>query len=318
MKTQRISALLLAVALQVLPVCRVAFVNPAVAPSGFAFVLRWVAAATASLGAFHAVSGASAAVAGVSNNNPEGPVTLNATGHVGSAFSYRIIVSNPGPNSQGEYFNAVPLPAGLTINTNVGGDGFITGTPTVAGTNRVTLSAGYVTFKGIVTASITISIQGAGVSPPLITGPPLSQTVQAGANVSFTVTATGAGPFAYRWEFATTNLPGATNSTLQLTNVQPSQSGSYTVFLTNSAGSASASATLTVNPPLLLANPQWANGSFAFDVTGPAQTNFVIFTSNNLATWTPVSTNFTADGTLHFIEATPSPGAAFFQATLGP
>lgn len=328
MNTQKVPALLLAIALQVLPVCRVGLVNPAVAPSGFAFVLRWLAAATVSLGAFHAVSGASvpAKITGVSNNNPLGPVSLVATGRVGSAFSYRIDVTGAGMDSDKAYWNAVPLPPGLTINTNLGGNGFITGTPTVAGTNQVALTAGNATPNtgGVTHTNVTFAIQAAPESPPMIIGPPMSQTVQAGANVSFSVFATGAS-LDYRWVFAETNLLGATNSTLLLTNVQPAQSGSYTVFVTNSAGSSSASATLTVNPPLLLANPRWANGSFAFDVTGPAQTNFVILTFTNLALisanpvgWTPILTNFTADGTLHFTNSTPPPGMAFYRATLGP
>jgi hypothetical protein len=85
------------------------------------------------------------------------------------------------------------------------------------------------------------------------------------------------------------------------------------------AGSTAAFARLTVNlPPLLLANPQWANGSFSFEVTGPGQTNFVILTSSDLATWTPVLTNFTTDGILLFTNSAPSPGAAFYEVTLGP
>jgi len=322
MRTQRIAALLLAVALQVLPVCRLALVNQAVAPPGFAFVLRWLAVAVVSLGAVHAVSGASAAVAGVAsytNNAQAGPVSLTATGTVGVAFNYRIIVSNPGPDTGQDYFRAAPLPPGLTINTNLGGNGFITGTPAVAGTNLVTVVAGNALYtKGVASATITLAVQPQPPTAPKITRPPASQTVPAGTNVSFTVLVSGSSPFAFRWAFAGTNLAGATNQMLELVDVQPAQSGLYTVFVTNSAGATSATATLTVNAPLLLANPHWANGAFAFDVTGPAQTNYVILTSSNLANWTPVQTNFTADGLLHFTNSTPTLSPAFYEATLGP
>jgi PKD repeat protein len=58
---------------------------------------------------------------------------LTATGTVNQAFSYQITADNS-PSS----FNASGLPAGLSVNTN---SGAITGTPTTAGSNNVTISA---------------------------------------------------------------------------------------------------------------------------------------------------------------------------------
>jgi hypothetical protein len=43
--------------------------------------------------------------------------------------------------------------------------------------------------------------------------------------------------FTYQWQINGTNIAGATNASLALTNSQPSQSGIYTVILTNLAGS---------------------------------------------------------------------------------
>jgi hypothetical protein len=56
------------------------------------------------------------------------------------------------------------------------------------------------------------------------------------------------------------NLSGQTSSTLSLTNVQSSEAGSYTVVVTNSAGSVTSSAaSLTVDPapvaPTISAHP---------------------------------------------------------------
>jgi PKD repeat protein len=68
--------------------------------------------------------------------NPAVPVitsALSATGTVNQAFSYQITADNS-PSS----FNAAGLPAGLSVNTN---SGAITGTPTAAGSNNVTISA---------------------------------------------------------------------------------------------------------------------------------------------------------------------------------
>src|SRR5256885_10093067 len=51
---------------------------------------------------------------------------------------------------------------------------------------------------------------------PVIVTQPQNQTVAEGSTVSFGVTASGSQPFSYQWQFYTTNLPGATNSTLIL------------------------------------------------------------------------------------------------------
>ena len=82
-----------------------------------------------------------------------------------------------------------------------------------------------------------------------ITSQPQSQTVAAGSSATFTVAAAGAAPLNYQWQFNGTNLSGATSTSLTLTGVQPANAGSYTVVVTNSAGSTtSAAAVLTVLP----------------------------------------------------------------------
>jgi hypothetical protein len=268
MNYRKAPALLLAVALQIVPLSRVACLNQATAPTGFAVIFRWLAGAAALLGSYHAVSGASAAIAGVYpynpvNGLPTGPVSTNATGAVGQAFNYEIDVTNPGVNNAQAYYRAGPLPPGLTLNTNIGannGRGLITGTPTAGGQYAVTLYAGNANCVCLVSLPITINISGGGATPPAITVPPANQTVQAGANVSFTVTATGTTPLSYLWRFNGTAIDGATTSSLQLTNVQTTSSGTYTVGVTNSAGGTSAAATLMVNPaatpPTISAQPQ--------------------------------------------------------------
>jgi hypothetical protein len=88
-------------------------------------------------------------------------------------------------------------------------------------------------------------------TPPSITTQPTNQTVVVGGTASFTVVAGGTLPLSYRWNFNGTNLSGATNTTLTLTNVQLSQAGNYAVVVTNLYGSVtSSSAVLTVNLPL--------------------------------------------------------------------
>jgi hypothetical protein len=80
-----------------------------------------------------------------------------ASGTVGQGFPTYTITANNGPTS----FNAVNLPAGLSVSTS---SGQITGTPTTACTNAVTISASN-TF-GVGTATLTITINPAAVTPP--------------------------------------------------------------------------------------------------------------------------------------------------------
>src|SRR5205823_6311583 len=85
------------------------------------------------------------------------------------------------------------------------------------------------------------------VIPPSILSQPQSQTVKAGTNVSFSVSASGDEPFSYQWRFNGTHIPDATTDNLTLANVQPGDAGSYSVLITNLGGIAlSSDAVLTV------------------------------------------------------------------------
>ncbi len=83
--------------------------------------------------------------------------------------------------------------------------------------------------------------------------PPQNQSVEAGGNVSFSVSARAGNRTSnlrYQWQFNGNNLANATNTTLNLTNLSVAQHGTYTVMVTNPAGVATGfSAGLTVIPP---------------------------------------------------------------------
>ncbi len=94
--------------------------------------------------------------------------------------------------------------------------------------------------------------------PPLIASQPTNKTVVVGNIAVFGVTASGSPVFNYQWKFQGTNLTGATNASLSLTNVQFSQAGNYSVQVTNAFGSVlSSNAVLTVIglPPAIVTQP---------------------------------------------------------------
>ena len=65
------------------------------------------------------------------------------------------------------------------------------------------------------------------IDDALINAQPADYSSVAGNSASFSVSAYGAPPFTYQWLFNGTNIAGATNSTLMLTNVQSSNAGVY-------------------------------------------------------------------------------------------
>jgi len=87
---------------------------------------------------------------------------------------------------------------------------------------------------------------------PIITNQPVSGiTNVAGSSATFSVTAGGLPAVNYQWRLLTTNLTGATGSSLTLTNLRASQAGNYTVIVANGVGSVTSSvARLMVTNPL--------------------------------------------------------------------
>src|ERR1035437_5007012 len=79
-----------------------------------------------------------------------------------------------------------------------------------------------------------------GIRPSIVTQPQ-SQTAIAGSSATFAVTAGGTPPLSYQWRFNGTNLAGANSLTLALTNVRLANAGTYSVVVTNLAGSVTSS-----------------------------------------------------------------------------
>jgi Immunoglobulin domain len=115
-------------------------------------------------------------------------------------------------------------------------------------------------------------------NPPAISAQPQSQTANPGANVTFSVTATGTAPLSYQWQKGAAIIGGATGSSYTRSNVSVAANGSYFVVITNGAGSVTSSnAILTVNvPPDISAQPQsktvkaGSNVTFTVTATGTA------------------------------------------------
>jgi hypothetical protein len=137
----------------------------------------------------------------------------------------------------------------------------------VSGTTTAQLTVASVAQSDAATYTVAI-INGAGfavsdpailtvIDPPVITAQPADATNNTGTTATFTVAVSGTAPFSYRWRKSASDLTdggkvsGATAATLTLSSILRTDAGSYSVMVTNAAGSATSSnAVLTVVPML--------------------------------------------------------------------
>jgi hypothetical protein len=180
------------------------------------------------------------------------------------------------------FVQSSPIP----VNTSTASDTYTTYgqtfDPFAANWKNLTLGASGATIGNVAAANLTGDITGAGLVfniasgggnfnvdnflvvtnyfaplPPTITASPHSQTVFAGAGVSFAGTAIGIQPLTYFWEKDGNpvvnggNISGANSNVLTLLNFSATDAGSYSLIVSNSAGTDSSAnyiaTVLTVN-----------------------------------------------------------------------
>ncbi|MCC6232704.1 MAG: putative Ig domain-containing protein [Verrucomicrobiales bacterium] len=266
-RSMRLPSLVVAVALQVLPLTRAALPFARSAGQVLAIVFRWATGAAAAMGGIQAVSGASTTVTSAKT----------AKGTNGVPFSFRLTTA---PDQAG-YWTASGLPLGLSLSGTSGKPLWrIQGTPTETGQFQVKLTAKEKsTSKGdrVVSATMVINVL-AGVAPPSISTQPLGQKVVLGAEAVFQVTAAGSESLTYQWRKDGTAIAGAVAPTLTLSAVTADAAGVYDVIVTGSGGAVTSEpATLTVlvpptisTPPLDVTVQEGAAWQLSVEATGTA------------------------------------------------
>jgi hypothetical protein len=121
-----------------------------------------------------------------------------------------------------------------------------------------------------------------GGTAPSITTQPASQRVLAGSRATLTVTAAGTPPPSYQWRFNGTNLLNATNAAYAIQAVGVTNTGDYSVVVTNWVGSVTSSNALptVIVPPTL--SFQLLQGYPLLNLSGMLNSNFVVQYSTNL------------------------------------
>jgi hypothetical protein len=223
-------------------------------------------------------SASSNAILAVINPTPaiiSPPVSLAVAANSNAVFS--IYATNYFPLSFQWQFNGTNLPDGGQISGSLSSNLMITGAQAAnAGPYQVIVFDSY--------GAITSSIVSLTVEYPVqITGQPVAESLLAGSNATFTVTAMGIG-LSYQWLFNGLpltdggNVSGSQTATLNLAGVQTGNDGNYSVLVTNLASSiTSSNALLTVYnpaqitvPPVTIGVPLGNNGTFKVVATGTA------------------------------------------------
>jgi uncharacterized repeat protein (TIGR01451 family) len=227
---------------------------------------------------------------------------------MGNSAAFLVTASGTGPINYQWWFNitnAVGADTNALVLNNV--QTIQSGAYSVSITN----AAGSVTSA---IATLTVLV------PPSIDSQPTNQTVTAGGNVSFSVAASGSAPLSYQWLLNGTNITGATGASLSISNVQPRQAGTYSVIITNLAGSTNSSgAQLIVVSPPLISMPGATGSAFTVQVSSSSGVDYLLEYKNALQdpTWTPTGAWQPGNGGLLSLQDTNPPTTSRFYRVVG-
>jgi hypothetical protein len=189
------------------------------------------------------------------------------------------------------YCCTVPLPPGSGniasdpqfVNSGTGNYRLLAGSPCInAGNNAAVvgltdLDGNPRIYGGIVDMG-AYEFQGVPLGLPAITNTIASATLSSGGSVTLTAGVSGTPPFTYQWCCNGTPVAGATNAILTISNFCLADVGTYTVTVSNAAGS-------VTSPPALLASV--GIGMFStfagVIVNGPLGSNYLIQARSDLS-----------------------------------
>ena len=168
------------------------------------------------------------------------PVAQTVT--AGSAVVLSVAATGPSPLSYQWALNGTAIPGAVNSDYTLA-----SASSANAGSYTVTVTGG---GQSVTSAAAVLSLQTS--TPVTITTEPASQSVSAGASVTFSVVATGPSPLTYQWFLNGTAISGAVSASYTIASATAASAGSYTVTVTGGSESATSSAaTLTVGgtPP---------------------------------------------------------------------
>jgi len=154
---------------------------------------------------------------------------------------------------------------------------------------------------GAVTSAVATLVVGV---PPSITNQPVSQSIAAGTNATFTVGAAGTAALNYQWRFNGAPLGGATTSAYMVVNAQTNNAGDYSVVVTNNYGAVTsvvATLTVTVLVPPQITDIKIVAANVLVSFTTMNGGTYFVEGKTNLATgtWGNLISNIPGNGTVN-------------------
>ena len=286
----RIPSLLLAAALQTLPIVRAALPAAESAGNLFAIIFRWGALAATALGGVQAVSGASTVI-----------TTGALTATNGVASTNKLLTA---PEVAG-WWSAGNLPPGISL-IGSGSSWKLAGTPSATGPYSVVLvakSSASANASETTTKTIVFTVVAGANSPPVAN----AQSVTTTANTPKAITLTGSDPDGNTLTYAVVTPPANGNLTGTPPNVTYTPTSGYSggdtfTFRVNdgTTNSAPATVTITVTAPVnvnvqLTMPTRLPNGHELITGTGEASVTYTVLAATALGTWQAIGTA-TADG----------------------
>ena len=201
----------------------------------------------------------------------------NRTNKAGTTATFSVAASSLSPMSYQWQKNSTNLVNGGNLS------GATNSTLTIASVSDNDAAIYSVTVTNLAGSTTSSNATLTVIDPPGITAQPLGQRIMLGGYISFSVSVSNPPPLHYQWRFNSANLLNATNATYAIQAVAATNTGNYSVVVTNLAGSVTSSnALLTVLVPPTLALQLWA-GYPLLDLNGMLSNNFVVQYSTNLA-----------------------------------
>jgi hypothetical protein len=227
----------------------------------------------------------------------------------GSNVAFKVIATGTLPLSYQWQFNSVNI-SGAT------GSSF---TKSNAQTNDAGLYSVVVTnVAGSLTSSnatLTVNL------PPTIITQPQSASAVAGSSVTFSVIASGTAPLGYQWQFNATNIAQATASVYTCSNVQAGAAGSYSVVISNIAGTTvSTNAVLTITQTIPLQFNSiclTAGGQIQLQASGPPA-HYALDATTNLLDWAELTNFTTTASTFQYLDSTTNASQRIYRLRLMP
>jgi hypothetical protein len=181
--------------------------------------------------------------------DPAGPTILtNPVSQILPASSnatFAVTASGSQPLAYRWFFNSAPNPGASTAQYSLS---------SIQASN----SGSYYVLVSNAIGVATSAVATLTVTPlaPYFTTQPVGGSVSGGSTRTLTGTANGSLPITYQWQHNSTNIPGATQTSLTLTNLAFSDSGPYVLIASNIAGMTPSSvAQLTVYQTPTLVGP---------------------------------------------------------------